>query len=302
MANAPDPYQSPADASEKLGTSGMAVASLICGIASFCLSFITAVPGLILGIISLSQISSSNGRLGGRGMAITGIICSVMGTVVIPIVGILIALLLPALQAAREAARRNTSAANMKNVALALHIHHDVHGTFPAAVDQSEGAPVSWRTKILPHLEQSSLYEQYDQSQAWDSAANQPATDMVIPVYVSPSYAGAEMNISSYLALSGEGTIFPPGKKMKFRDMADGTSTTLMFVEADDEYAVPWASPQDIDYDPANPMKGFGNHRPGIFMAAFGDGDVQTFSNDIDPDVLRAMISRAGDDPYAFPQ
>ncbi len=97
--------------------------------------------------------------------------------VVIAIIGILIALLLPAVQAAREAARRMACANNLKQIGLALHHYHDSHQTFPpgAVWGSPSGGPTArhyhhtWVTKILPYLEQQPLYDQMDSRKpVWD--------------------------------------------------------------------------------------------------------------------------------------
>jgi prepilin-type N-terminal cleavage/methylation domain-containing protein/prepilin-type processing-associated H-X9-DG protein len=87
--------------------------------------------------------------------------------VVIAIIGILIALLLPAVQAAREAARRSQCTNNLKQLGLALHSFHDIHRAFPPGVKQGGSDPTAlreagwgWGALILPHLEESALYEQ----------------------------------------------------------------------------------------------------------------------------------------------
>ena len=67
---------------------------------------------------------------------------------------------------------------------------------------------------------------------------------------------------------------------------------TIFYVEANHDRTVPWAEPKDLDYDPANPMAGLGDVRPGLFIAALGGSEVRSINNDIDPDVLRAMMSR----------
>ena len=97
--------------------------------------------------------------------------------VVIAIIGILVALLLPAIQAAREAANRAQCSNNLKQLGLGLHNYHDTYNVFPpAGVSYGwchEGRPgyakvlnVSGWVMVLPFLEQQSLYEQYDSSQA----------------------------------------------------------------------------------------------------------------------------------------
>jgi len=120
--------------------------------------------------------------------------------VVIAIIGILIALLLPAVQAAREAARRSQCTNNLKQIGLALHNYHDVHRSFPPLmVYQSALGPTglpyhhSWLTKLLPFMEQSAIYQMMDPMlPAWDVAANAPMpfTQQQVPTLICPSDAG----------------------------------------------------------------------------------------------------------------
>src|SRR5437762_11917080 len=97
--------------------------------------------------------------------------------VVIAIIGVLVALLLPAVQAAREAARRTQCNNNMKQLVLAVHNFHDVNQVFPASQDQwnnSKGATIgwSWVTRILPFIEHKALYLNYDFEDGLSEAAN----------------------------------------------------------------------------------------------------------------------------------
>jgi prepilin-type N-terminal cleavage/methylation domain-containing protein/prepilin-type processing-associated H-X9-DG protein len=99
--------------------------------------------------------------------------------VVIAIIGVLVALLLPAVQAARESARRMQCTNNLKQLGLALHNHHDTHLIFPAAQDEIYNPAVpattwkhSWVPRILPYIEQQALQEKYRYDQNWDDASS----------------------------------------------------------------------------------------------------------------------------------
>jgi len=124
--------------------------------------------------------------------------------VVIAIIGILIALLLPAVQAAREAARRSQCLNNLKQIGLGLHNYVDVHKTLPPlivyrkATGPIAGVPYhhTWLTKILPYIEQMALYQQMDtRLPAMDvsvtPAAPMPFTRQQVPTLQCPSDDGA---------------------------------------------------------------------------------------------------------------
>ena len=111
--------------------------------------------------------------------------------VVITIIGILIALLLPAVQAAREAARRMQCANNFKQVGLALHNYHAAKGCFPLGMSSNSGF-FGWSTFLLPYIEQQNIYDMYTFSgnHYWSSSStvrNQQATRTWITAYLCPS-------------------------------------------------------------------------------------------------------------------
>jgi len=300
MSGPVDPYRSPESSfAPPPQTSGKAIASLFLGIGSLFCSIVLAIPALILGLMGLSDIKKSEGRLTGSGMATTGIVLSIALPMFQLIILILIGLLLPAIQAAREAARRASSSMNLKHVVLATHTYHDSMQQLPLAADDSRGAPMSWRTQLLPYVEQNHLYDQYDPSQPWDSDVNRPVSDRKVMIYQSPN-ARSDSNEANYLAVVGPGTAFEGNQRQSFSSLK-APSQTIFFVEANEDRAVPWAEPKDLNYDPADPLAGLGKMRPGLFIAAFGDGAVQSIDNDIDPDVLRAMMSRDAADNGRIP-
>lgn len=118
--------------------------------------------------------------------------------VVIAIIGILIALLLPAVQGARGAARRMQCSNNLKQIGLALHSYHDAHRTFPAwscltlASVHPSGHEhvVDWVVNILPYMEMQNLYDQYDMRYTWCHAENQDAVTRPLSAFECPSTPG----------------------------------------------------------------------------------------------------------------
>ena len=109
--------------------------------------------------------------------------------VVIAIIGVLCALLLPAVQQARAAAARAWCKNNLKQIGLALHGHEGSHGSWPA---QSTGTPRgSWITKILPNIEQGTISQVYDEKLNWDDAANGTAVLTRIGILLCPSANGS---------------------------------------------------------------------------------------------------------------
>jgi len=106
--------------------------------------------------------------------------------VVIAIIGILVALLLPAIQSAREAARRAECTNNLRQMGIALLNYHDTHQVFPHGAGGS-GTNWSWSALILPHMEEETLDELLDYSITYNLPKNQEAIRLFVPSYQCPS-------------------------------------------------------------------------------------------------------------------
>ena len=115
--------------------------------------------------------------------------------VVIAIIAILVSLLLPAVQQAREAARRTQCKNNLKQLGLALHNYESTHMMFPPSrINLGPPLPVfqqTWNVMILPYIEQSNMYAQYNFNLSWFAAVNDPMTTVQLPAFVCPSTPGS---------------------------------------------------------------------------------------------------------------
>jgi len=215
------------------------------------------------------------------------------GDVGVASTGFAVALLLPSVQAAREAARRIQSTNNLKQLAIAFHNYEDAHNAFPSNVVDEQGKRLlSWRVRILPFIEHEDLYRQFHLDEPWDSEHNRKLIARMPLTFASPNRSPDGKTV--YLVPVGPGTLFEGSEPRKLGEITDGTSNTILLVEADADRAVEWTRPDDLDYDPERPLAGLGHLRPNIFLAAFADGSVRTLATGIDPEVLRALFTAAG--------
>jgi len=205
------------------------------------------------------------------------------------------ALLLPAVQSAREAARRAQSMNNLKQIGLAMHNYHDVYKTFPPAyTTDKQGKPLlSWRVLILPFVEQAGLYQEFHLDEPWDSEHNKKLIARMPLVYRSPN-SQAPPGKSNYLTVRGERTIFPGKEAIGMAKIVDGTSNTILAVEANDASAVDWTKPDDFVPDPKAPTKGLVGLRPAGFNVLMADGSVRFLSDATSAGILQALFSRDG--------
>jgi prepilin-type N-terminal cleavage/methylation domain-containing protein/prepilin-type processing-associated H-X9-DG protein len=191
--------------------------------------------------------------------------------VVIAIIGILMSLLLPAVQKVRDAASRTKCANNLKQIGVALHSYHDIEGALPPALDcriPPDHSPNyflywSWMARILPYVEQENLYDvakafaqQPKQFWPWGSSAGapppNPALDKPLAVYQCPadtrtlvasyapeqpdSHSRIDVAFTTFLGVNGvnlrtKDGLFYPNSRVRIADITDGTSHTLMVGE-----------------------------------------------------------------------
>jgi prepilin-type processing-associated H-X9-DG protein len=213
----------------------------------------------------------------------------------------LVAVLCPAIWNAREAARRSQCSCHFCGILLALHNYNSQYGSFPPAyIADPSGRPMhSWRVLILPYIEQQTLYAQYDFSEPWNGPNNIKLLKSMPNVFACPSRFSNATNLTSYVAITGPGTVFPGSSSAKLADITDGASNTLMVVEVAN-VNIPWTAPWDLDVrtmsfrinDPNRP--GISSKHPGGANVGFADGRTQWARESLLPEHLRALFTIAG--------
>lgn len=198
----------------------------------------------------------------------------------------------------REAARRTQCKNNLKQIALALHNYHDVYESFPPAytVDENGNRLHSWRTLILPYLEQQQLYSTIDLSKSWQHPANAEALKSFPTVYRCLSGELPEHH-TPYLGLVGESLCFHPTRGRSLSEITDGTSNTLIVMEVALQNSVPWMSPQAADEQMFLSLNKDDEvaHMGGV-QAALADGSVRFLSATMTTETRRAIISINGNE------
>ena len=172
---------------------------------------------------------------------------------------------------------------NLKQIGLAMHNYHDVNDCFPPAyVADEDGKPMySWRVLLLPYLEETYLYEQFNLDEPWDSENNRALRNMMPGMFICPEDVDNDGSQTSYVMIVGPKTFAdgPTGRKMD--DITDGMFNTIMIVETTDS-GINWAEPRDLDAESITYGLNDGsaegirsNHADGCKIL-LGDGSVHT--------------------------
>ena len=149
-------------------------------------------------------------------------------------------------------------------------------------------------------MEEIELYNEFHLDEPWDSDHNKTLLDKMPAVYQNPNLPPS--NKTNYLVPVGEDTMFAGDKGTRLRDIKDGTSKTILFVEVDADRAVPWTKPDDYELNEKQPFAGLGKLRAGdVFGAAFADGSVRMIVNDLDPAVFLLLLKKSDGQPVPIP-
>ena len=239
--------------------------------------------------------------------------------VVVAIIGILIGIFLPAVQAVREAARRTQCANNLKQIGLALHNHHAAKQEFPIGTvewrpsNDPSKRQLAWSVFLLPYLEQQNVFDQLDLQQPFDAADNAIGASTILSVYLCPSSIREDdqpegRGACDFGGIFGERITSPNNppkgvmlidRAISIRDIKDGTSHTLIVAEDSKSPDAQWINGRNI-FDqafPINQAPAFENdirsEHPGGADGVFCDGSVRFLSESLDDELLAAICTRA---------
>lgn len=284
-------------------------------------------------LYAASFIWSGLATFGIGGMLLAVILCAAWGWVfasesrpraladvslLLMLIGGLVSLILPAVQAPRGGAPRMQCANNLKQIALALHHYHDVYKTFPPAyIADEDGRPMhSWRVLLLPFLEQQWLYDAYRLDEPWDGPNNRKLLIQMPRVYSCPNqkqHNSIAQTHTSYVAVIGESTAWPGQRAMGFNEIVDGASQTLLLCEVA-EPQISWMEPTDIGYAGAielltsrDPHRHSGHISRSFFYesshgrnVALADGSVRYLAQGIDAEEAKRLLAANDREPLDF--
>ncbi len=205
------------------------------------------------------------------------------------------------IQIARSAAVRAQAANNLSQIMLAMHNYHEVYRSFPPAytVDADGNKLHSWRTLILPYVDQQALYDQIDRQEPWDSPKNLPLTNTIVAVF---NY-NAPSPFTDYVVITSPGTIFEDSTPVGMVQILDGTANTLAVVEIPNS-EISRMEPRDISIDEFIQLATAGappGRPPQGFHAATADGAVRLLPYGQPANLLKSYTTRAGGEVAAIP-
>jgi len=253
-------------------------------------------------------------RCNRRGMTLVELL------VVIAIIGILVALLLPAVQAVRAAARRTMCFNNMRQLGLGLHSYHDIYHRFPPGgveprtFANPDGRQLAWCVFLLPDIEQVPLYHRIDLGQPFDAPVNGEPSSIVLNTFLCPSVPGGRelrdgRGPCHYGGIYGERITSPnsPPKGVMLYDRAisiqeitDGTAHTLVVSEDSHFGDGQWINGRNV-FDQAFPINrapwfenDIRSEHAGGANGLFCDGSTRFLVESMDLVALAAVCTRAG--------
>ncbi len=199
--------------------------------------------------------------------------------------------------------RGSTQSANsLKQVALALHNYAAAYKHFPpqSLVDEKGNRLLSWRVLILPFLGEQELYDKFHLDEPWNSPHNIKLASSIPKTYATNTTVAGNLQAEGLMKtrivapMTKDSAFGRPGEPVWFKDLTDGTSNTLWFVETSEKNSVVWTKPEDLPIDISNPVVSIiGDERDG-FLGGMVDGSVRFYSAENRAEVINALLTIDG--------
>lgn len=211
---------------------------------------------------------------------------------------IVFALMLPA---SAEHRNRDSCENRLHQLGIGLLNYVDKHGALPpVVVSDSDGQAIhSWRTLILPEVEEQTLYSRFTLDEAWNNQGNFQLSQTPLTVFQCPDERGIGPYDTSYVAVIGPGTAWRRDRGVKLSEITDGAANTILLVEMP-KSGIKWAKPQDLDLNDLpqgitqqNLLQSLACHHSG-FNAVFADAHVEFIPSTIPWQDFMALLTIAG--------
>lgn len=302
----------------------MALASFVLGLGSLVLLAVAGIPAVLCGVRGLRAVNLSDGRVGGRRLALAGIALGGV-TSLLTLVGFSAIIFIRL----AEGSRRVECTDNLRQLGQALTKYATTHGSLPPATRDPKDLPparrLSWLTELLPMLGEprpinrayAGLALKIDRRAAWDDPQNAEAAAVVVRAFLCPSHpAPARAPLTHYVGVAGVGAdaaelkreapragAFGHGRGVRPQEMTGGISHTMMAVETARDngrwVAGGWPTVRGLAADEEAPFGhggAFGGLHRDVTNVLWGDGSVRPVRDDTPGDLLRRQAVLRGAD------
>ncbi len=212
-------------------------------------------------------------------------------------------LMKPTVRVMQDRVYSMSSMNNLKRIGLGIWNYHEVHKAFPTVANfDGQGKPLlSWRVHILPYVGEEALYKEFHLDEPWDSDHNKKLIPRMPKIFLVPGVAGSDKGLTTYLAPVASNAMWTgTAATVKVQDVTDGTSNTILLVDAADKLATPWTKPADYNYDPKNPAAGLAYRYGDVVIALFTDGSGHALPKAISAQTMLALFTRNGGEVVSY--
>ena len=193
----------------------------------------------------------------------------------------------------------------LETIATAMHNYHDTYRKFPlhdnASYFDGSGNPhLSWRVHVLPFLGLQSLYDQFNLDEPWNSTNNLPLLDKMPDAFREAGDAAdstttrfqliSDEGSEYYLRRDGSGRLIGPSSF----DFLDEIEHSILVIQSGPDKTVEWTKPDDLEFDPLDPLAALGDISSGTIRAVTADGSSLTLDSTIAPATFKALVTVAG--------